>query len=770
MIDMKKLLLYLGVLILCTGSASPVIVYSPAATAAEKTAVRELAEHLKKISGTPVRCVKEGEKFVSSRPVYVGHTRFAASKIDLKNFGPEESLIQSSGKSLIITGGRPRGTLYGVYEFLERVGKVVWIDEKNTFIPVDPQLKWDNLNIRTRPFFRYRGIYTIPTWCGNKEERLRFLSRSRENIFWEFRLTPEERKRYGIAPVLGRPAPLNTMHYYSSLWPVKGMENAHSLNVNGKRDYSKSFAGPGQLCFSSLLARKKVTEQMAQFIEQDRKEFAELAPVIYNLSINDTHDRCECKDCVAKAKKYNSYAGTVLEFVNAVADGIAKKYPEIKIQTSAYLFTEKTPSGIVPRKNVVVRLSPSPWGSKCQTMVPLNDPVNKKTLTDMKKWSRIAKIHVWNYWVLFGNFAGKNAGVTGIDAMTANLRIFKELGSDYVFSECEFPDTASFHALRIYLGYQLLKNPDQDKDALIDRYFKVSFGQAAPAMRKFYDYQQKRQASAAPKDYRDAALRPWIDKAYFDFAEKCLNEAEKAAEKDAAILGRIRQERVPVDIARVSVRSLKSDSAVEKRLKKNWKESINRYYGKNIPKPIQAVYDKLFKTLEKPEQGSKYPLPEALKKRVRYDITWQNFSSVSELSSFGLRLVDDKEAAGGKAMRLAVPLRTAVKNFHKKALQIGIYSRSAKKALATVTLSVKSEEKYHFYKIAQVKLEPVTLLYIHSSWYIQQHLDRYFTAGENNVYEIWISLKAQGKAYCKNSVRENSLSVDRILLLEPEKK
>jgi hypothetical protein len=289
-------------------------------------------------------------------------------------------------------------------------------------------------------------------------------------------------------------------------------------------------------------------------------------------------------------------------------------------------------------------------------------------------------------------------------------------------------------------------------------------------MRKFYDYQQKRQASAAPKDYRDAALRPWIDKAYFDFAEKCLNEAEKAAEKDAAILGRIRQERVPVDIARVSVRSLKSDSAVEKRLKKNWKESINRYYGKNIPKPIQAVYDKLFKTLEKPEQGSKYPLPEALKKRVRYDITRQNFSSVSELASFGLRLVDDKEAAGGKAMRLAVPLRTAVKNFHKKALQVGIYSRSAKKALATVTLSVKSDEKYHFYKIAQVKLEPVTLLYIHSSWYIQQHLDRYFTAGENNVYEIWISLKAQGKAYSKNSVRENSLSVDRILLLEPEKK
>jgi hypothetical protein len=45
-----------------------------------------------------------------------------------------------------------------------------------------------------------------------------------------------------------------------------------------------------------------------------------------------------------------------------------------------------------------------------------------------------------------------------------------------------------------------------------------------------------------------------------------------------------------------------------------------------------------------------------------------------------------------------------------------------------------------------------------------------FCSRENNVYEIWISLKAQGKAYSKNSVRENSLSVDRILLLEPEKK
>ncbi|MBQ7207884.1 MAG: DUF4838 domain-containing protein [Lentisphaeria bacterium] len=751
--------------------ADPVVVYSPAATGAEKTAVRELVNHLTVVLGRRVPAVPEDAKPASGRLIYVGRTAFAAKHAGTAEFRPEESLIRSVGKDLVITGGRPRGTLYGVYEFLERVAGVVWLDEKNSHIPRRPGLKWENLDIRTLPAFRYRGIYTTPIWCGNnREERLQFLSRCRENIFWQCNITAPERERWGISPVLGRPAPLNTMHYYSVLWPEKGMESARSLNRNGDRDRSRSFAGPGQICFSSPLARRTVARQLREFIEADRKEFPDSPPPLYNLSINDTHDRCECAACVALAEKYKSYAGTVLEFVNAVADSIRESYPDVRIQTSAYLFTEKAPEGIVPRPNVVVRLSPSPWGSNCQTMVPLDAPVNRKTLDDMKKWSAMGKIQVWNYWVLFGNYAGKNAGVTGIAAVTENLKIFHRLGSDYVFSECEFPDTASFHGLRVYLGYQFLRDPFQPVGPLLDRYFAAAFGPAAGSMREFFDYQQKRQAAGPQRDMMDASMRPWLDAEFFRTAEKCFAAAEKAAGGNGRLLGRIRQERVPADIARLSVRTLGPDNAAALRLKKNWETALTRWYGKSWPRREADNLKNFFRKIEVPEKGAKYPLPEELARRIVYDITWQDFNTVTELASYGLHLADDPEAAGGKAMRLAEPKRTPVKGFHSRNLQAGVFSRSRKTTLTVKVLTVKADEKYHFYDLGRAKLDPVSLVYIHRMWFIQQHLDRYYLAEGKNEYDVWISVKAEGPAYCPGSSRQDALLVDRILLLEPEGK
>jgi hypothetical protein len=160
---MKKLLCLSVFLILFSVAAAPVIVYSQTATAAENTAVQELADHLKKILGKPVSCVREGEKFISDCPIYVGQTKFASTGTNLKNFGPEESLIQSSGKALVITGGRPRGTLYGVYEFLERYLGVRWYfpGDKGMVIPPCKNLSVTRLFENGSPAFSTRTLF-----CG----------------------------------------------------------------------------------------------------------------------------------------------------------------------------------------------------------------------------------------------------------------------------------------------------------------------------------------------------------------------------------------------------------------------------------------------------------------------------------------------------------------------------------------------------------------------------------------------------------------------------
>ena len=767
-VDMK--LFFIGVLCLLVFgvfAGDPVVVFPRQASAVEKTAVKELTEHLSLIMGKKINAVSE-ETEVAGRKIYVGATRMAAGHTGNAVFGPEESLLKSVGRDLIITGGNPRGTLYGVYEFLERFGGVVWFFLDDTFIPQNKKFFWpDNINIRICPVFRYRGIYVFGINQSHREELRKYLSRTRDNLFWQGVLTADERARYGITPVLGRPAPLNTLHHYSVMWPVKGMESARSLNVAGERDVSRSYSGPGQVCFSSLLGRRTVAWQMVEFIKEDRREFAENPPRFYNLSINDTSDRCECKECLKRAEKYKSYAGTVLEYVNAVAEEVEKYYPDIIIQTSAYLFTEKAPEGIKMRSNVVNRLSPSPYVN-CQTMLPLTSPVNRSTLQNLQKWSKLGKIQIWNYWVVFGHYAGRNAGVTNISALVTNLKLFHRLGSDYVFSECEFPESASFHALRLYLGSHLLRNPYQDIEPLLNRFFHAYFGSAADAMRRFFDYQNKRQTAELKQDCMDSSQRTYLDADYFRSAEKFLSEAEKNAVGNAAVLRRIRRERISVDIARLSAAGMPPDRSVAIRLKKNWIAALNRLYGKNWPQGEKARIDSVLLKVDRPSPGGKYPLAASLAKRVRYDIAGKDFNALDELSSFGLRLVDDPESVSGKAMRMADPLRSPAKGYHKKILQTAVYSRSSKKNILNRSLMLKNDGKYHLYRLGICQVEPLSLLLLHPTWQIRHHLDHYLDGINNNKFDIYVSIKATGPAYVPGSKNKNALWIDRILLLTPE--
>ena len=91
-------------------------------------------------------------------------------------------MIRSYPDGIVVAGGVPRGTLYGVYEFLERFPGIAWLDELYTDIPKNnPILLPETIDLRDKPVFRYRGIYT---WHGNDQtRRFLFRSRNRENIF-----------------------------------------------------------------------------------------------------------------------------------------------------------------------------------------------------------------------------------------------------------------------------------------------------------------------------------------------------------------------------------------------------------------------------------------------------------------------------------------------------------------------------------------------------------------------------------------------------------
>ncbi len=77
---------------------------------------------------------------------------------------------------------------------------------------------------------------------------------------------------------------------------------------------------------------------------------------IVSLTQHDNQDYCVCDECKALDAYEGSHSGTMIHFVNAVADAVKDEFPNVAIDTFAYQYTRKPPKHVVPRDNVIVRL------------------------------------------------------------------------------------------------------------------------------------------------------------------------------------------------------------------------------------------------------------------------------------------------------------------------------------------------------------------------------------------------------------------------------
>jgi hypothetical protein len=99
-------------------------------TVVEKTAARELAEHLKLVTGAAFQTIAEQDAPAGGGSlIFVGNT----AKAPKKDYKFDEILIK-------IAGHEKRGCLYAVYSFLQDVVGVRWWTPEDAFIPNRPTL------------------------------------------------------------------------------------------------------------------------------------------------------------------------------------------------------------------------------------------------------------------------------------------------------------------------------------------------------------------------------------------------------------------------------------------------------------------------------------------------------------------------------------------------------------------------------------------------------------------------------------------------------
>lgn len=748
-------LLFTGAIVSLSACAQTILIPQEATTFERRTA-GELSIHLEKCLGKTVLIKTEGDLTEGKPLLFVGNTAKAGEAgIRPEKLGCEEWIIRSlNPDEMLLCGGTPRGTLYAVYELLEREFGVVFVDEFYTCYPDRGTRKWpESLNLTGKPSFAVRGMWSYRNPATDRARQLNAI-RNRQNFFCnEFNAQfPWE---YGILPIYGSPMTHHTYSYYSKNWKEKD-EDCFSLK-DGKRLIVRDIRTQGQICFTNPKTKVLFLKQLREYIRLDRETYKKsgVFPFIYSLTQNDNSVFCECPGCRESYEKFGSMSGTMLEFTNAIADEIAMEYPEILLEMFAYSKMENPPVGIKASPNVIVLNAQfgSEWAPSYtrETMRPITSSVNDASRRKIDEWSSIARVSFWEYWTMYHS----DTNVTmNLDAIADNMRYYQKLGATGRLAEMEYPLQNVFYTLKIWFGYRFMYDCTRDPETEITRYLNACYGPAAQAMKELLQYIVKRNAEiTGPLNRLSLLDRSDMDDVFFDTAWRLLDKAEASAGQDAGILRRIGRERAVIGLVKLEAKKKLRPfdvQALYNQIKPHYENVLCDFYS---DKEFKDEMEKLGLCLLKS--------PQAFEKiQVAFD-----FSPLQMKLQNQAFKQDDSKSDVGQAVC------AEQKGEYLECLHFGFYWPGSKN-YPSVHIPVDKLPKdgnYHWYTLGVQELRPNSYFYTSGDWTIQTVFNTaYSELGHDNRYVIFASIRLDGLVYTPGSKGKNLVMLDRVLLVEPK--
>jgi hypothetical protein len=283
---------------------------------------------------------------------------------------------------------------------------------------------------------------------------------------------------------------------------------------------------------------------MRRELVKNLKELLRAHPeaTIASVSQNDCFNPCACPRCRAVDEEEGSQAGTLLRFVNAVADDIKDEFPNVAIDTLAYQYTRKPPRLVRPRPNVIVRLC----SIECAFSKPLDDPRNQSFFDDIEGWSKIAgRLYVWDYTTNFSHYVQPHPNYS---VLAPNIRLFVGRNVRGIFEQGAYQSWgAEMAELRAWVLAHLLWNPALDEGRLREEFLKGYYGPAAGAMDDYLEGLETALAKSgdalgcySPSDAKFLSLetlsRSW----------KILETARRKAARSTEYARRVRRASLPV--------------------------------------------------------------------------------------------------------------------------------------------------------------------------------------------------------------------------------
>lgn len=480
--------------------------------------------------------------------------------------------IRFEGENLLLKGLNERSALYAVYELLEKFGWRFFSDEAayrmlevgKYMFPCEAFLSKTDVEIsksyetEQKAAIAYRDGWSFALKNSN------FCAKMRLNAgTWE---TRNMSAQFGGSREFAHDAG----HTFIDLLPIVKFGNTHPeffAEIDGKRasvgdiEWQRGLTNwkTPQFCLTNFDSVPYVVETLKEWMQKE--PWSEYVSV----SQNDNLLFCQCEKCKKSYDKYGKF-GTLIHYVNKVAEEMEKDYPTLKIQTYSYWGTDDVTDCVKAHKNVVVQWCPV---TVCRNHA-LDDPncaLNKKQYEKLCTLSKVTdNIFIFDYRACM-----KYAMLTFTDLFTLRqtMRAYAENHVTGLYSEVCLStlNQPTFEELRAYLFGKLTWNPymsDEEYERHIDEFLEGFYGAGwrhirawlekwsavNPAMHytSFYgamvdDNVQYVRDEKGEVVYADFVAKEKV-KEICDFGNACFDEATKSATKE---------QKTRIEIARTGV-------------------------------------------------------------------------------------------------------------------------------------------------------------------------------------------------------------------------
>jgi hypothetical protein len=247
-----------------------------------------------------------------------------------------------------------------------------------------------------------------------------------------------------------------------------------------------------------------------------------------SVSQNDSFDdsSCHCESCMAVIAEEGSTSGVWIRFVNRLASDIKDEYPNVLIETLAYMFTQKPPEHVKPAENVAIRLCAS---NVCfaHALTDPDCPRNVEFSEYIKGWSEICDhLLIWDYsgnYAVDGDCGHRNTLGPNLRVLYDNVQFYLAHDVKYVYAEGKrhSGDELSLEQgeLRTYLWGRIMWNPTMSReefDGYLNDFMSYYYGDAAPLILEYFDTMNSSLVTDVEKDeFLSGHTAPFTDSRTF---------------------------------------------------------------------------------------------------------------------------------------------------------------------------------------------------------------------------------------------------------------